>query len=93
MELHLLRIGDVVICTSEFELFTDYGIRIQARSKALQTLVLQLVGSGSYVPTEKALRGGGYSAVIQSSEVGPEGGQMLVDRMVTLINDLFTSTK
>src|ERR1019366_7748500 len=28
VELHLLRIGDVVICTSEFELFTDYGIRI-----------------------------------------------------------------
>jgi hypothetical protein len=93
VELHVLRIGDVAICTSGYELFTDYGIRIQARSKALQTLVLQLVGSGSYVPTEKALRGGGYSAVIQSSEVGPEGGQMLVDRMVTLINDLFTSTK
>lgn len=93
VELHVLRIGDVTICTSEFELFTDYGIRIQARSKALQTLVVQLVGNGSYLPTEKAVQGGGYSAVIQSSEVGPEGGQMLVDRTVTLIGDLFPSTE
>jgi hypothetical protein len=40
VELHVIRIGDVTRCTSEFELFTDYGIRIQARSKALQTLVV-----------------------------------------------------
>jgi hypothetical protein len=93
VELHLLRIGDVVICTSEFELFTDYGIRIQARSKALQTFVIELVGSGSYLPTEKALQGGGYSAVIQSNEVGPEGGQMLVDRTVALIDDMFAPAK
>ena len=93
VELHVLRIGDVVICTSEFELFTDYGIRIQARSKALQTFVIELVGSGSYLPTEKAVQGGGYSAVIQSNEVGPEGGQMLVDRTVALIDDLFAPAK
>ena len=93
VELHVLRIGDVAVCTSEFELFTDYGIRIQARSKALQTFVIQLVGNGSYLPTEKAVRGGGYSAVIQSCEVGPEGGQMLVDHTVTLINELFSTTR
>ncbi len=44
MELHVLRLGDVALCTNEFELYTDYGIRIQARSKALQTMVIQLVG-------------------------------------------------
>ncbi|HWQ92159.1 MAG TPA: hypothetical protein VN673_10840 [Clostridia bacterium] len=93
VELHVLRLGDVAICTSEFELFTDYGIRIQARSKALQTFVVQLVGGGSYLPTEKATQGGGYSAVIQSNDVGPEGGQILVDRTVTLINGLFPSTR
>ena len=92
VELHVLRLGDVVICTSPFELFTDYGIRIQARSKALQTFVVQLVGSGTYLPTEKAVGGGGYSAVIQSNEVGPEGGQVLVDRTVTLISEVFSSS-
>ncbi len=89
MELHAVRIGDVVICTNPFELFTDYGIRIKARSKAVQTFVVQLAGRGTYLPTEKAIRGGHYSAVVHSSHVGPEGGQILVDRTVDLINSMW----
>jgi hypothetical protein len=93
-EVHVLRIGDVAICTNQFELFTDYGIRIQARSNALQTFVIQLAaGAGSYLPTEKAVKGGGYSAVVQSCSVGPDGGQMLVDRTVELINSLWPGMK
>jgi hypothetical protein len=96
MELHVLRIGDVALCSNEFELFTDYGIRIQARSKALQTFVIQLVGScpwGSYLPTERAVRGGDYSANALSAVVGPEGGEILVDRTVELINGLWSNSK
>ena len=96
MELHVVRLGDIAICTNEFELFSDYGIRIQARSKALQTFVIQLVGSkawGAYLPTEKAVKGGAYSAVVHSSLVGPEGGQVIVDRSVELINQLWTEIK
>ncbi len=90
MELHVLRIGDVAVCTSEFELFTDYGIRIQARSKALQTFTLELVGGGNaYLPTDKAIKAGGYSAIVASNLVGSEGGQMLVDHTVDLINSLW----
>ncbi|WP_229215298.1 hypothetical protein [Dyadobacter bucti] len=92
MELHVIRLGDVAICTNEFELFSDYGIRIQSRSKALQTFVIQLAGSpawGAYLPTEKAVRGGAYSAVIHSSLIGPQGGQVLVDRTVELINGFY----
>ena len=92
MELHVLRIGDVAICTNPFELFTDYGIRIKARSKAVQTFVVQLVGVGSYLPTEKAIRGGHYSAVVHSSLVGPQGGRVLVDQTVKLINLLWTES-
>ncbi len=88
-ELHVLRIGDAVICTNPFELFTDYGIQIKARSRAVQTFIIQLAGSGTYLPTERAVRGGGYSAVVHSSQVGPEGGQMLVDRTVELIDSMF----
>lgn len=93
MELHVLRIGDVTICTNSFELFTDYGIRVKARSKAVQTFVVQLVGPGTYLPTEKAIRGGHYSAVVHSSLVGPEGGDVLVDRTVNIINSLWTESK
>ena len=92
MELHVLRIGDVAICTNSFELFTNYGIRMKARSKAVQTFVVQLVGPGTYLPTEKAVRGGHYSAVVHSSLVGPEGGNVLVDRTVNIINSLWTES-
>jgi len=89
MELHVVRVGDVAIVTNDFELFTDYGVAIQARSPATQTVVIQLAGGGTYLPTERAVRGGGYSAIPQSNRVGPEGGQVLVDRTVELIRAMW----
>lgn len=90
MELHALRLGDVAIATNPFELYTDYGVQIKARSPAVQTFVIQLTcGSGGYLPSERAGRGGGYGAVIQSSRVGPEGGQVLVDRSLEAIGELW----
>jgi hypothetical protein len=88
-EIHVLRLGDVAIATNPFELFTDFGIQMKSKSKAEQTFVIQLVGAGGYVPTPKAVRGGGYSAIAESNEVGPEGGQALVDRTVEVINSLW----
>jgi hypothetical protein len=91
MELHVIRLGEVAIATNSFELFTDYGIQMKARSKALQTFVIQLAGPGTYLPTERAVRGGGYSAIVESSLVGPEGGQMLTERTIETINSLWPS--
>ena len=92
-DIHVLRIGDAAVCTSRFELFNDYGVQIKARSKAVQTFVVQLAGEDSYLPTQCAVQGGGYSAMVQSNEVGPEGGQVLVERMVGLINSLWAKPK
>lgn len=90
MELHTLRIGDIAICTNPFELFTDYGIRMKARGKAVQTFVVQLAcASGAYLATNKAVIGGSYSAIVNSNLVGPEGGDVLVDRTVQSINALW----
>src|SRR5690606_14820410 len=82
MELHVIRLGDVAIATNSFELFTQFGIQMKSRSPALQTFVIQLAGPGSYVPTELAAHGGGYSAIVESNKVGPEGGQVLTDKTV-----------
>lgn len=91
VEVHALRIGDVAILTNPFELFLDYGVQMQGRSKALQTFVVQLTGASGagYLPTQRAVEGGSYSAVVASGQIGPEGGQMLVDRSVELINSLW----
>jgi len=93
MELHVLRLGDVAIATNPFELFVDYGVQIQARSPAVQTFLIQLAASGAlpayYVPTTRAVPGGGYSAEPTHNLVGPEGAQALVDRTVEAINELW----
>ncbi len=88
-EVHVVRMGDVVLCTNPFELFTEYGTQMKARSRALQTIVLQLAGPGTYLPTKEAVGGGHYSAIVQSSRVGPEGGQALVEYTVEKINKLW----
>ncbi len=51
----------------------------------------QLTGPGTYLPTARAVRGGGYSAIVQSSVVGPAGGQVLVDETVQRIEALWRS--
>ncbi|MEW6303870.1 MAG: hypothetical protein AB1705_10390 [Verrucomicrobiota bacterium] len=91
MELHVLRLGDVAIASNEFELFTDFGVQMKARSPAVQTFLIQLTGSAGYLPTERAVRGGGYSAVIQSSRVGPDGGQALVEQTVQTLKELWAT--
>jgi hypothetical protein len=83
--LHVLRLGEAAVITNPFELFTDYGIRIQARSKAVLTLVVQLARHHSgYLPTARAVAGGGYSA--DKFVVGPEGAAIFVDESVAAIN-------
>jgi len=101
MELHVLRLGDVAIATSPFELFLDYGVQIEARSPAIQTFLIQLAGATQehayYLPTRRAMAAGpldnkpftNYSATVMSNMVGPEGGQVLVDRSVELINSMW----
>lgn len=92
MELHVLRLGDIAIATNAFELFTEFGLQIKSRSPALQTFVIQLAGPGSYLASERALQGGGYSAIVQSNEVSPAGGQILVDRTVERIQAFWSAT-
>ncbi|HPM84667.1 MAG TPA: hypothetical protein PLF81_28375 [Candidatus Anammoximicrobium sp.] len=101
MELHVLRLGDVAIATNPFELYLDYGVQIEARSPAVQTFLIQLAGAkrqhAYYLPTPRAIAAGAlddkpftnYSATVMTGMVGPEGGQMLVDRTVAAIQELW----
>ncbi|HTU25654.1 MAG TPA: hypothetical protein VMF30_09670, partial [Pirellulales bacterium] len=92
-EIHVLRLGDVAIATNPFELYTDYGVQMKARSPALQTFVIQLTGSGTYLPTARGVAGGAYGAVVQSNMVGPEGGRVLVERTLEMIGQLWPQPK
>ncbi len=90
IELHALRLGDMAMATSPFELFLDYGNEIRARSKADQTFLFQLTcGNRGYLPTERAEHGGHYSAYLSSGCVGHEGGKMLVEKTLLRIKECF----
>ncbi len=89
MTLHTLRLGEIAIATNVFEYFTDFGVQIKARSPALQTFLIQLAGPGTYVPTQKAVDGGSYSAIAESNLVGPEGGQELAEKTLEAIQELW----
>jgi len=97
LEIHVLRVGDLALATNPFELFVDYAMRIQGQSPAGQTMLVQLASPAderhSYLPSERAVKGGGYSAVPQSTPVGPEGGQVLVGRTLAVIKALFEPEK
>ncbi len=87
VNVNVIRLGDVVFATNPFELFLDFGIRIKSRSNAVLTFVVQLAnGTGTYLPTFRAEAGGGYSAIVQSNSVGSEGGQVLVEKTLDMIN-------
>lgn len=89
VEIHALRMGDVAMVSNRFEFMLDFGERIKARSPAVQTFVVQLAGDGSYLPTERAQRAGGYGAWFASTLVGSEAGQLIVDESLRLIENLF----
>lgn len=85
VEVFCLRLGQMAIVTNPFELYLDYGIQMKTRSPAVQTFVVQLAGNGSYLPTRRAVAGGAYGAVPASTQVGPEGGDILVERTLALL--------
>jgi len=89
-EVHIIRLGNIAIATNPFELFLDYGNQIKARSLAEQTFLIQLCcGVEGYLPTEKAEKGGHYSAFVSSGNVGHIGGEQLVRETLQDINGMF----
>jgi hypothetical protein len=89
-QIHVLKIGDVAFATCPFELYIDFQHRIQARSPFIQTFMIQMAsfGGASYMATERAMEGKGYSASIFCNQVGAEGGQELVETTLELLNEL-----
>ena len=52
-------------------------------------MLVQLTGRGFYLPSARAVQGGGYGAMPAVSIVGPEGGRQLVTSTLELLAELF----
>lgn len=89
-EVHVVRLGNVAFASDPFELFLDFANIIRAHSPARQTFLIQLANDAlGYLPTEKAEKGGHYSAYVSSGLVGHEGGYMLAFNTLDDIKKLF----
>ena len=90
LEMHVVRLGNVVFATNPFELYLDFGQQIKARSQARQTFIVQLCcGTGGYLPSARAEQLGGYGGLIINGNVGSDGGKMLVDSTIEEIAKLW----
>jgi neutral ceramidase len=88
VRVNVLRIGDAIICTSPAELFVEYGLQIKETSPASVTIVAELVdGCVGYVPTEEAMKHGGYCSIRQPAcPLDVCAGGMIVDATRQLID-------
>ena len=87
---HILRLGDVAVATNPFELYHEFSQRIKARALASQVFVIQLSnGIGGYLPTRAAVSGGSYSSKPASTVCGPDGGDILVEKTLEVMNQLW----
>ena len=89
IEIHAVRLGEMAFVSNPFEYYVDYGIQIKGRSPATQTFLVQLAGSGTYVPSLRSVKGGGYGSEPASNPIGHEGGAMLCERTLELLQALW----
>jgi len=90
IEAHVVRLGDVAFATNPFELYLDYALRIRELSEATQTFLIQKAGcNGTYLPSRRSISCGGYGSVPASTDIGPDGGDRLVEWTVATINGMW----
>ena len=90
VNLHALRIGDVALITNPFELFIEYADRIRAACPDANVIDVQLAGDENlgYLATQRAIDGGGYSAMIFSGVLNAEGGEAVVGSSIRMIRQI-----
>ena len=89
--LHVLRIGDTVLCTNPAELFVEFGLAIRWQSPARVTFISELTdGYVGYVPTRKAFARGGYETwPAPTSQLAPVAGPQIVAANGKLLRKVF----
>jgi hypothetical protein len=86
VDIHVVRLGDVVFATHPFDLFLDYGQVLKGRSQADQTFVIQWTGNyQGLIPSQRAHAHKG----LPTDALLPETGASLVDETVEVIDYLW----
>lgn len=93
VDIHVIRLGEIVFATNPFELYLDFGVQVKVQSGFIpHVFLIQLCeGQGTYLSTQRAVDAGGYGSVIAGSPIGPEGGKQLVEHTVRMIKQLWSA--
>lgn len=92
LELQAFRIGNACILGLQGEAFVEYGLEIKRRSPFAQTIVFELANGAApgYIYTRESLADGGYET--DTSMLGPDTGDRLVETSIGLLADLEKGT-
>jgi len=88
-----MRLGDIGVAALPGEVFVQFGLMVKERSPFPRTLVVGYANDyAGYVATREAFVGGSYEAwPVLNARVGREGGYLLVDKAVELLEELYES--
>jgi hypothetical protein len=84
------RVGDIGFVSLPGEMFVEFGLQLKARSPFPHTFVASYANDyAGYVTTRVAYAGGSYETwPVLNSRIGREGGYVMIDKAVELLEDL-----
>jgi neutral ceramidase len=90
-DVTVLRMGETALVGLPAEAFVEFGLMIKERSPFRYTYVASYSnGYAGYVATREAFMGGSYEVwPTLNARVGREGGYMMVDKAVELLEELY----
>jgi len=90
-EIQALRLGDLAILVLPGEPFVEAQLEIKQRSPAKRTFIAHMSNRYvGYIPTPEAIDRGGYETrPSNSSKLAPEALQMITDKSVELLEELY----
>ena len=84
--IQAFRIGDLGIASIPFEVFTEIGLEIKARSPFKDTFTIELAnGSNGYLPTPRHFELGGYETWLGTNRVEREASVKITARTLEML--------
>lgn len=87
--MQTFRIGELGLAAIPFEVFTEIGLEIKAKSPFKSSFTIELAnGSYGYLPTPEQHQLGGYETWLGTNKVEKESSQKIVTEILKLFNQV-----
>lgn len=89
VKLQALRIGDLGVAAIPFEVFTETGLELKAKSPFRTTFTIELAnGSYGYLPTPEQHELGGYETWLGTNRVEKQASRKITDALLAMFAKL-----